>query len=90
MEDSDYVVVKAFTNVHEAHFARSVLIAGGIDTVVADEHVVSMDWFLSNAVGGVKLLVPANQLDEARAILDTEAAVAGDDPIRLTEDTPPK
>ena len=89
MEDSDYVVVKTFTNVHEAHFARSVLTAGGIDTIVADEHVVSMDWFLSNAVGGVKLLVPAGQLDEARAILATEAAVA-DDQILLTEDPPPE
>lgn len=48
------VVAAAFTNVHEAHLARSVLEAAGIEATIADEHLVSMTWTYSNAVGGVK------------------------------------
>lgn len=80
MSDSpDLVVVAAFTNVHEAQFAQGVLDAAGIDAVLDNEHVISMDWALSNAVGGVKVLVPEDRLEEARQILATAAIVAKED-----------
>lgn len=63
------VVVAAFTNVHEAHLAQSMLEAAGFEVMIADEHVVSMDWMLSNAIGGVKVLVPEDRLEEAKALL---------------------
>jgi Putative prokaryotic signal transducing protein len=65
-----FVQVRAFTHPHDAHLARSALDAAGIPTSIADEHLVATDWLYSNAVGGVKLLVPADRLVEASEILD--------------------
>ena len=80
MSDSpELVVVAAFTNVHEAHFAQGVLDAAGIDALLDNEHVISMDWALSNAVGGVKVLVPEDRLEEARQVLGTAAVIAQED-----------
>jgi Putative prokaryotic signal transducing protein len=71
-----FVVAAAFTSVHEAHLARSVLEAAGIETTIADEHLVSMTWTYSNAVGGVKVLVPDDRLEEARSLLESNAITA--------------
>jgi hypothetical protein len=81
METAEYppfVPVAAFTSVHEAQLARSVLDAAGIPAVLENEHVISMNWTYSNAVGGVRVVVPADQLDEARALLTTEAVLPAD------------
>jgi ribosomal protein L37E len=74
-EEPRPVVAAAFTSVHEAHLAMSVLEAAGIETSIADEHLVSMTWTYSNAVGGVKVLVPADRLEEARSLLESGAIV---------------
>jgi uncharacterized protein (DUF1810 family) len=66
---SEFVVAAAFTNVHQAHLAKSSLEGAGFDVMVADEHLVSMDWMLSNAIGGVKVLVREDRVEEARALL---------------------
>lgn len=68
-----FVPAAAFTNVHEAYLAKSVLEAAGIDAHLTDEHLVSMDWTYSNAIGGVKVFVPKDRLEEARSLLDTTA-----------------
>ena len=70
-EATELVVVRTFTNVPDAHVARSVLDAAGIPTHLADDNIIAADWLYSNAVGGVKLLVPSDRLDEAIAVLDT-------------------
>jgi uncharacterized protein (DUF1810 family) len=66
---SDWAVAAAFTNVHQAHLAQSVLEGAGIEAQLADEHTVSMDWMLSNAIGGVKVMVREDRVDEAKALL---------------------
>jgi hypothetical protein len=66
------VVAAAFTSVLEAHLARSVLEAAGIEAWIADEHTVSMDWTYSNAIGGVKVLVPEDRLPEAQSLLSSD------------------
>lgn len=71
--EPNLVVAGVFTSVHEALFAKSVLEAAGIEVTLADEHVVSMTWTYSNAVGGVKVLVPEDQFDEARSVLEEDA-----------------
>jgi hypothetical protein len=71
----ELVVARRFTNVHDAQLAKSVIEAAGIDVELADEHIVSMNWMYSYAVGGVKALVPAGRLDEAHSLLDTSAVL---------------
>jgi len=72
---AELVEVAAFTNVHEALLAKSVLEAAGIDATLANEHLVSMTWTYSNVVGGVKVLVPGDQWEEAVLILESDASV---------------
>lgn len=77
------VVVGAFTSVHQAELARSVLEAAGIETILADDHIVSMHWMYSNAIGGVKVLVPEERFDEARNLLESRAE--GIDPPMMSD-----
>jgi len=78
-------VASAFTSVHEAELARSVLEAAGIEAVLADDHLVSMTWTYSNAVGGVKVMVPEDRLDEARSLLQSQAVVMDRPPATDSE-----
>jgi hypothetical protein len=66
---ADLVTVQAFSTGLDAHVACAVLQSAGLDASLRDEHVVSMQWLFSNAVGGVKLQVPADQVDLARDML---------------------
>jgi len=72
-EPSDMVVVRTYTGLPEAELACSALKAAGMTATLGDEHIVGANWLYSNAVGGVKLLVPAACVTEALAVLDTPA-----------------
>jgi hypothetical protein len=69
-------VARVYTTVLEAQLAKSVLDAAGVPAHLVNEHLVSMNWAYSNAVGGVQVVVPEERLEEARTLLDTDAAVA--------------
>ncbi|MEZ5464143.1 MAG: DUF2007 domain-containing protein [Lysobacteraceae bacterium] len=53
----------------EAHILRGRLEAEGIPAFIQHEHHVTMDWLVSNALGGVRLQVPVECAQEAAAIL---------------------
>lgn len=62
--------VATFVRPSEATAAKTALEAEGIRCFLKDENIISMDWLLGNAVGYVKLLVPAVDVERARALLD--------------------
>ncbi len=62
-------VVASYLYPLEAFIARTALENAGIDAVIADDHLISMDWLLATALGGVKLLVRAQDLADAREFL---------------------
>lgn len=62
--------VATFVRPSEAAAAKTALEAEGILCFFKDENIISMDWLLGNAVGYVKLLVPAADVERARALLD--------------------
>jgi hypothetical protein len=66
------VVVASFSFPHEAQIARASLESAGIPAIVADEHTINMQWLYSNALGGVKVLVPSEFVEEAQSILDSD------------------
>jgi Putative prokaryotic signal transducing protein len=66
---NEWVKVASFSQPFEAHLARTRLEAEGIACVVSDEYLVRVDWLLSNAIGGVKLMVPAGEAAHAREAL---------------------
>jgi hypothetical protein len=49
--------------------ARELLESNGIEARLRDEAIVGIHPWLSNAVGGVKLVVPSREAERARAIL---------------------
>jgi hypothetical protein len=70
----DLVVLRAFRDVPEALLAKGRLEASGIECFLADENMVRMDWFISNLLGGVKLLVEPADFSKASRILNEPLA----------------
>jgi hypothetical protein len=68
----DIVSIATFAKPEEAHLGRLRLGRDGIPAYVADEHLLQIDWMLSNALGGVRLMVDEENADEALAILKAE------------------
>ena len=60
------IPIATFSRHIEAELARSKLEAEGLPAFVADSNIVRLNWFLSGAVGGAKVLVRAQ--DESRAL----------------------
>src|SRR4051812_33431824 len=51
------VIIRRFLYLQEATLAKSLLDSAGIESFLADDNIVRLDWFYSNMVGGIKLLV---------------------------------
>ncbi|WP_096910923.1 MULTISPECIES: putative signal transducing protein [Acinetobacter] len=64
-----WIVVQSFSFPYEAQIAKTQLEATEIPTRIENEHTINMDWLYSNALGGVRLLVPEHYADEAKALL---------------------
>ena len=62
-------IVARFLSAPEAHLARNRLEQEGVQAFLDSEHHISMEWMISNALGGVKLLVRARDLEIAEKIL---------------------
>ena len=91
MEERDaLVVVGAFTGMDEAAVARGALEQEGIETFLANEHMVTLVWTLSQATGGVRLSVASKDAERARKILgsaaDANAAIQDDGGGRIAAD----
>jgi hypothetical protein len=65
------VEVAAFRGLDEAEVARGMLESEGIETHLSNEHLVAANWTLSQATGGVKLVVAAEHASRARQVLST-------------------
>lgn len=59
------VTIATFDQVVLARMAADTLRDAGIDAVVADAELVSMDWLLGQAVGGIKVQVRDEDADRA-------------------------
>lgn len=63
------VTVRQYRDLTEALVGRSLLESAGIQAWIADEHLVRMNWFLSNMIGGMRLQVDESDEAAAREIL---------------------
>jgi putative signal transducing protein len=64
------VPVRKFRDLPEALLAKGSLDSAGIECHLADDNMVRMDWFISNLLGGIKLLVKPEDEEAATEILD--------------------
>ena len=67
------VTVGTYSTLYEASLVKGELEAFDIDAVLADDNVVNINWLWSNLLGGVKVLVPASEVEEAHRIMKLEA-----------------
>jgi Putative prokaryotic signal transducing protein len=70
LELQKLVTLRQFRDLPEALLAKGALESAGIESFLADDNMVRMDWFLSNLIGGIKIKVKPEDLDTAQQILD--------------------
>ena len=68
-DSSKLVTVAKYCYPYEADLAKARLEAEGIPAFAADEHIVRLDWFYSNAVGGIRVQVAEHDAELAKEIL---------------------
>ena len=69
------VVIRTYRDVTEAMVDRTTLESAGIKCFLYDDNLIRLDWFVSNAIGGAKLVVSQNEAAEALKILDDVSPV---------------
>ena len=69
----NWVQVKACNWLHQALFFRSVLEAAGIEAVIPNEHTLNIQPLYANLLGGVRVMVHAEDADRATEVLDSTA-----------------
>lgn len=65
----DLVTARIFDNPIDAHLLKSKLENEGINCYLFDEHTVTIDPLVSNAVGGIKLKISKTDIDKTKFIL---------------------
>lgn len=87
-EEEELVLAGTFTFPDEAKLARALLQSANIPNYLENEHTLAANWMWTNALGGLRLLVPAKFLEDAREVLTSsisesdlsaQAEAAGDD-----------
>jgi len=67
-----FIVIRSYDNYIPAHIAMGQLKEEFINCYLQDEYTVTIDPLLSNAIGGIKLVVAETQVQRALEILDED------------------
>ncbi len=66
----ELVIIRKFRDLPEALLAKGSLESAGIECFLLDDNMVRLDWFISNLIGGIKLLVNLEEAKVASEVLD--------------------
>jgi hypothetical protein len=66
----NFVEVRSYDNYIDAHLMLGQLRAEFINCHLLNENSVTIDPFLSNAIGGIKLMVAETQLERALELIE--------------------
>ena len=66
----DFIELRSFDNYIEANIVLNMLQHGNINCHLKDENIVTIDPFLSPAIGGMKLMVHHSQVERAWDMMD--------------------
>ncbi len=83
-----WVVAETYSFPYEAQIAKTQLEAADIPARIENEHTINMDWLYSNALGGVRLLVPGRYLEQAQALLAQDFSQELEQEFGLSERCP--
>ena len=79
---AEWTLLRTCTTLVEARFLCSVLEGSEIDCYLPDEHMASVQPGAEIALGGIRMMVPSDELERARDVLaqaDQSAASLDDD-----------
>lgn len=62
--------VAVLSDLNDAQLLKSMLESEGLTPFLPDENTIQVDWLLLNAVGGVRIQVPAHQFPAAEVVVD--------------------
>ena len=65
----DLVILQTFDNYFNANIQLTRLRSSGVECYLKDEYTVTIDPLLSNAIGGIKLLVRRSEENKIRMLL---------------------
>ena len=65
----NYTVIATYTYPSELIVVRSLLESNGIECYVRDELTVQVHNFYSNAIGGIRMEIPNDQIDLAKQLM---------------------
>ena len=80
------IVLRRYRNMPEAFVAKSLLEDEGIESFLQDDNVVRMDWFWSDAIGGIKLVVRQKNAEESEKLLTATRGDADEKGDTLKQD----
>jgi len=69
LDPNRWVMLRRFRDLPEAMLAKGLLDSAGIESHLADENLVRLDWFISNLIGNAKLIVKPEDVHDAEAVL---------------------
>ncbi len=69
-ETRELVTIRRFRDLPEALIARGLLESADIECFLTDDNMVRLDWFISNAIGNMKLRVNKDDAETALEILN--------------------
>ncbi len=84
-----WVIIESYSMPYEAQIAKSLLTSQGIPAIIENEHTINMYWFYSNALGGVKVLVPEDYLERAKFIISNDYSADVDEKFSLQKEKCP-
>ncbi|MDP9268215.1 MAG: DUF2007 domain-containing protein [Acidobacteriota bacterium] len=70
VEERPLVVVARFRDLPDAHLAKGLLDSAGIECYLRSENMIRLDWFVSNALGGIALVVGPENAAAAKEMLE--------------------
>ena len=76
----DFVILDRYDNYIDAHIVLARLKDAGIECWLKDEHTSALivDPILTNAMGGIKLMVAEDQVEAATAVLNEPQQQGGE------------
>ncbi len=78
------ITIARFQTPEDAHLFRAFLGSRGIEAHLEDEYVVQLFWHYSNAIGGVRVVVNDDDVEEAAEVFQSymEGLRSGPYPLR--------
>lgn len=67
-----WVIIASYSYPYQAQIAKARLVSVGIPVYIENEHTVNMYWLYSHAMGGVRVAVPDDRVEDAKYLIEKD------------------